>query len=79
MSKAAGVQRFVYTSAPGARKNARSRYHKTKWEAEKAVINSRMEYVIFMPSIMIGEGGEFTTMLSRIVRWEPIISIEIIL
>ena len=75
VSKVAGVQRFVYISALGARENARSRYHKTKWEAEKAVINSKMEYVIFRPSIMIGEGGEFITMLSRIVSLAPIIPI----
>ena len=75
VSKAAGVQRFIYISALGARENARSRYHKTKWEAERAVINSGMEYVIFRPSIMIGEGGEFITMLSKIVRWAPIIPI----
>jgi len=74
-SKAAGVQRFIYISAMGARENARSRYHKTKWEAERAVINNGMEYVIFRPSIMIGEGGEFITMLSKIVRWAPIIPI----
>ena len=75
VSKAAGVQRFIYISALGARENARSRYHKTKWEAERAVINNGMEYVIFRPSIMIGEGGEFITMLSKIVRWAPIIPI----
>ena len=75
VSKEAGVQRFIYISALGARENARSRYHKTKWEAERAVINSAMEYVIFRPSIMIGEGGEFITMLSKIVRWAPIIPI----
>lgn len=75
VSKVAGVQRFVYISALGARENARSRYHKTKWEAEKAVINSKMEYVIFRPSIMIGEGGEFITMLSKIVRRASIIPI----
>src|SRR3990172_1120329 len=75
VSKAAGVQRFIYISALGARENARSRYHKTKWEAERALINSAMEYVIFRPSIMIGEGGEFITMLSKIVRFAPIIPI----
>ncbi len=74
-SKAAGVRRFIYISALGARENARSRYHKTKWEAEQAVINSRMEHVIFRPSIMIGIGGEFITMLTKIVRWAPIIPI----
>ncbi len=73
--KEAGVRRFIYISALGARENARSRYHKTKWEAERAVITSGMEYVIFRPSIMIGEGGEFIKMLSKIVRWAPIIPI----
>ncbi len=71
----ANVRRFIYISALGARENARSGYHITKWEAEQVVINSGMEYVIFRPSIMIGEGGEFITMLSRIVRWAPIIPI----
>lgn len=71
----AGVRRFIYISALGARENARSQYHITKWEAERAVIKSGMEYVIFRPSIMIGEGGEFITMLSKIVRWAPVIPI----
>ncbi len=71
----AGVRRIIYISALGARQNGKSRYHITKWEAEQAVINSGMEYVIFRPSIMIGEGGEFITMLSKVVRWAPIIPI----
>lgn len=74
-SKEAGVRRFIYISALGARENARSRYHLTKWEAEQAVIKSGMEYVIFRPSIMIGEGGEFITMLSKIVRQAPVVPI----
>lgn len=71
----AGVRRFIYISALGARENARSRYHITKWEAEQAVINSGMEYVIFRPSIMIGKGGEFITLLSKVVRQAPVIPV----
>jgi uncharacterized protein YbjT (DUF2867 family) len=71
----AGVRRFIYISALGARENARSRYHITKWEAEQAIIKSRMEYVIFRPSIMIGEGGEFITMLSGIIQNAPVIPV----
>ncbi|HLB70504.1 MAG: complex I NDUFA9 subunit family protein [Candidatus Methanoperedens sp.] len=70
-----GVKRFIYISALGALENARSRYHKTKWEAEQIVIKSKMEYVIFRPSIMIGEWGGFITMLSRIVRQAPVVPI----
>lgn len=73
--KKAGVRRFIYISALGARENARSRYHITKWEAEQAVIKSGMEYVIFRPSIMIGKGGEFITMLSKIVQEAPVVPI----
>ncbi len=71
----AGVRRFIYISALGARENARSRYHITKWEAERAVIKSGMEYVILRPSIMIGEGGEFISMLSTMFRQAPVIPI----
>ncbi len=73
--KDAGVKRFIYISALGARENARSRYHITKWEAEQEVIKSGMDYVIFRPSIMIGEGGEFITMLSRIIQQAPVIPV----
>src|SRR5659263_221993 len=73
--KEAGVKRFIYISALGARENARSRYHITKWEAEQAIIKSGMEYVIFRPSIMIGGGGEFITMLSGIIKQAPVIPV----
>jgi uncharacterized protein YbjT (DUF2867 family) len=73
--KDAGVRRFIYISALGARENARSRYHITKWEAEQAVIKSGMDYVIFRPSIMIGEGGEFIVMISGIIRQAPLIPV----
>lgn len=73
--KDGGVKRFIYISALGARENARSRYHRTKWEAEQAVIGSGMDYVIFRPSIMIGEGGEFITMLSGIIQQAPVIPV----
>lgn len=73
--KEAGVKRFIYISALGARENARSRYHITKWDAERAVIESGMEYVIFRPSIMIGEWGAFITMLSKVVRQSPVVPV----
>lgn len=73
--KDAGVKRFIYISALGARENARSRYHRTKWDAEQSIITSGMEYVILRPSIMIGEGGEFITMLSGIIQKAPVIPV----
>jgi NADH dehydrogenase len=73
--KDAGVKRFIYVSALGARENARSRYHITKWEAEQTIMKSGMDYVIFRPSIMIGGGGEFITMLSGIIQQAPMIPV----
>lgn len=73
--KKTGVRRFIYISALGARENARSRYHRTKWEAEQEVISSGMEYVILRPSIMIGERGDFIRLLSNVVRKAPIVPI----
>jgi NADH dehydrogenase len=73
--KDAVIKRFIYVSALGARENARSRYHITKWEAEQVIIKSGLEYVIFRPSIMIGEGGEFITMLSGIIKKAPMIPV----
>lgn len=73
--KEAGVRRFIYISALGARENARSRYYITKWEAEQIVKNSGMGYVIFRPSIMVGEWGAFINLLSKVVRQVPLIPV----
>ncbi len=74
-SREAGVERFIYVSALGARENAQSRYHITKWQAEQDVIKSGMEYVILRPSIMIGERGTFITMLSNVIKKAPVVPI----
>src|SRR5689334_8318423 len=45
------VPRVIYMSAQGARADAPSRYHRTKWESEEIVRKSGMRYTIFRPSI----------------------------
>lgn len=67
-AKRAGIQRFVHMSALGARENATSAYHRTKYEAEQLVMNSGMPYVIFRPSVIFGPGDEFVNMLADLVR-----------
>ncbi len=59
----AGVRRWVQMSAIGARPNAVSRYHLTKWHAEQAVRDSGMAYTIFRPSVIHGPDGEFMQMV----------------
>lgn len=67
-AKQAGIKRFVHMSALGARHNATSAYHRTKYEAEQLVIASGIPYVIFRPSVIFGPGDEFVNMLADLVR-----------
>jgi len=57
--------RYVHMSALGTRANAVAAYHQTKWAAEELVRSSGLDWTIFRPSLILGEGGEFTTMLRR--------------
>ena len=65
----AGVRRLVHMSALGARPGARSRYHRTKYDAEVIVRSSRLDYTIFRPSIIHGPDGEFTRLLKRLASF----------
>lgn len=53
------VKRFVQMSALGARVDAQSAYHKTKWRAEELVRTSGLNWTIFRPSMIHGPHGEF--------------------
>ncbi|HET6246370.1 MAG TPA: NAD(P)H-binding protein [Tepidisphaeraceae bacterium] len=61
-AKRAGVKRFIHMSALGARADAVSNYHKTKFKAEQALRESGLDWTIFRPSLIHGPGGEFLTM-----------------
>ncbi|MFH1538686.1 MAG: complex I NDUFA9 subunit family protein [bacterium] len=63
-AKWAGVKRYVHMSALGTRPGAKSNYHKTKFKAEEHVRGSGLPFVIFRPSVIFGERGEFTKMLA---------------
>ncbi len=58
-----GVRRYVHMSALGARPDAPSRYHQTKWLAEQAVRESGLDWTIFRPSLIHGPDGEFMRMM----------------
>lgn len=69
----AGVRRYVHVSALGARKDAASEYHRTKWEAEEIVRSSGLDYTIFRPSVIFGEGDKFTNTFARAMRLSPFV------
>lgn len=63
-----GIERFVHMSALGARKDARSRYHTTKSEAESIVKDSNLRWTIFRPSVVFGPNSEFIGELVDLVH-----------
>ena len=71
----AGVHSLLHMSALGARPRARSRYHRTKWQAEQLVRSSDLVYTIFRPSVMFGAGNGFFPQLRQILRYGPVIPI----
>jgi NADH dehydrogenase len=74
-AEAAEVPRFLQMSALGTRPDARSRYHRTKSEAEETVRASRLEWTIFRPSVIYGAGDGFVSMLARMIRWLPVVPV----
>ena len=61
----AGVERFVFFSALGARAHDRTRFLRAKALAEEAVRNSGVPHQIFAPSIVYAPGDRFLSMLER--------------
>jgi len=74
-SRKAGVRHFFYQSALGARPGARSRYHKTKWEAEELVRASGIAFTILRPSLIYGPGDQFTIRLAEMIRMSPVLPV----
>src|SRR5262249_8098307 len=65
----------VHMSALGARPDARSAYHRTKWEAEEAVRASGIDWTMFRPSIIFGAGDELVSVLAQMIRRLPAVPV----
>ncbi|MCH2453528.1 MAG: complex I NDUFA9 subunit family protein [Halobacteriales archaeon] len=61
-----GVKRMIHMSAVGANSNAETAYLRAKGNAEKIVKKSSLEWCIFRPSVVFGEGGEFISFIKKI-------------
>lgn len=71
----AGVRRFVHMSALGARPNAVSRYHQTKWAAEEIVRGGGLDWTIFRPSLIFGPQDHFVNLFARMARFSPVLPV----
>lgn len=74
-AKKSGVRHFFYQSALGTRPNAKSEYHKTKWAAEELVRARGLPYTILRPSLIYGDGDQFTLRLSEMIRLSPLLPV----
>ena len=61
-----GVERFVQMSALGADPDGPTHYIRAKGRAETVVADSDLDHVIFRPSVVFGEGGEFVSFTKRL-------------
>ncbi len=67
-AQANGIRRFIQMSALGTRASAVTPYHQTKWQAEEIVRSSGLDWTIFRPSVIYGEGSEFITSMLGLAR-----------
>jgi NADH dehydrogenase len=61
----AGVRRFVFFSALGASTRSRARLMRAKAIAERAVMESSLEHLVFAPSLTYSPGDPFLRLLER--------------
>jgi NADH dehydrogenase len=64
--KNSNVDRLIHMSALGAGPEADTEYLRTKGEAEELVKNSDLDWTIFRPSVIFGDGGEFTEFIDSL-------------
>lgn len=72
------LQHYLHMSALGSRPHAVSKYHRSKWEGERAVVESGLPFTIFRPSVVFGMGGpgpNFLRQLADLVQSVPIVPI----
>lgn len=71
----ARIRRYLHMSALGTGPEAKSLYHRTKWRAEEYVRSSGLDFSIFRPSLIFGEGDQFFTQLAKMIRFAPFVPV----
>ncbi len=74
-TKKAGVHRYIHMSALGARPDAKSLYHQTKWAAEELVRKSGLGWTIFRPSLIYGAGDKSVNVFAKIAQRFPFVPV----
>ncbi len=64
------VSRYLHMSAMGARPDGKAAYQRTKFEGERLVQASGLDWTIFRPGLIHGPGGEFIQMVQAMASGE---------
>lgn len=70
-----GVQRYLQMSSNGVHEGGSTAYHRTKWQSEKLVRDSNLDWTIFRPSLIFGPGSEFVEILVTLIRKLPVVPV----
>lgn len=68
LCKKANIKKIVYTSGLGVSKSSSIGYFISKYQAEKLLIESDLDYTIFRPSYIIGKDDLFTQSLKKQIK-----------
>ena len=68
LSKRSKIKKFVYISGLGVSKNSTSEYFISKYNAEREIIKSGLDYTIFRASYIIGKNDYLTKKLQKQVK-----------
>ncbi len=71
----AGIRRYLHMSALGARAEAPSAYHRSKFQAEELVRASGLDWTIFRPSVIFGPKDDFINRLAGMVNTLPVVPV----
>jgi nucleoside-diphosphate-sugar epimerase len=74
-ARQARVGHFIQMSAIGADPDPRYAYHRTKWQGEQYVRAGGVPWTILRSSLVYGPGDGFFTVLTRLVRLNPVVPI----
>ena len=68
VGKKAKIKKIVYTSGLGVSKSNSLGYFISKYQAEKLIIESNLDYTIFRPSYIVGKDDLFTKYLKKQIK-----------
>ncbi len=73
-AEVSGVGRFILMSALGLDERSKDAvpYFTAKWEMERAVRSSSLQYVVFRPSFVFGDDGGVLPTFVRLARYAPV-------